>query len=252
VNKRFDAHRQRQALPSSSLEEEEGGGGGGGGGEVDDDETGSLHHHPPTSSHESMSSGVGASSYPSSSSSLNKDKSRKGSIDARILSLVDLINSTHDFFTTSTCSGRIILFTNEFVSKNDDIPLENVDETLGGGSIVGNKKKRIKKKGCTWLMVSHDEVTVPELLDAWRKCHEQLDPDSDICFKLEAAILHIQCRRLSDTKRFMRQQSPAFEIQGWSLEGRTIESRSQLEVPSALKSPSPPSHPQHQAKEAYP
>jgi len=43
---------------------------------------------------------------------LDSDKSRKGSVDERILSLTALINSTDDLFTTSTCSGRIILFAN--------------------------------------------------------------------------------------------------------------------------------------------
>jgi len=45
-------------------------------------------------------------------SSEQVDKSRKGSVDEKILPLVNLINSTDDFFTTSTCSGRIILFAN--------------------------------------------------------------------------------------------------------------------------------------------
>ena len=38
------------------------------------------------------------------------DLSRKGSIDARIHLLVTLLNGSNDFFTTSSCSGRIIIF----------------------------------------------------------------------------------------------------------------------------------------------
>lgn len=41
---------------------------------------------------------------------LNKiDKSKKGSIDNDILNLIKKINSLKDYFTTSSCSGRIIL-----------------------------------------------------------------------------------------------------------------------------------------------
>ena len=35
------------------------------------------------------------------------DQSRKGSIDAPIVDLINFINEHNDFFTTSSCSGRI-------------------------------------------------------------------------------------------------------------------------------------------------
>lgn len=40
------------------------------------------------------------------------DLSRKGSVDAPILDLVNFINAQPDFFTTSSCSGRIIVVDN--------------------------------------------------------------------------------------------------------------------------------------------
>lgn len=46
------------------------------------------------------------------------DFSRKGSIDEAILDLVAFINIQPDYFTTSSCSGRIILFEEvSFVNK---------------------------------------------------------------------------------------------------------------------------------------
>ena len=39
-----------------------------------------------------------------------KDFSRKGSIDDHIVNLVQLINTNESYFTTSSCSGRTILF----------------------------------------------------------------------------------------------------------------------------------------------
>lgn len=38
------------------------------------------------------------------------DFSRKGSIDVKIIDLSIFINNQKDYFTTSSCSGRIILF----------------------------------------------------------------------------------------------------------------------------------------------
>ena len=46
------------------------------------------------------------------------DLSRKGSIDAPIEELIHYINSQKHYFTTSSCSGRIIVFDNvRIVSK---------------------------------------------------------------------------------------------------------------------------------------
>ena len=38
------------------------------------------------------------------------DLSRKGSVDQPIIGLVDHINSLDQYYTTSSCSGRIIVF----------------------------------------------------------------------------------------------------------------------------------------------
>jgi tRNA wybutosine-synthesizing protein 3 len=70
------------------------------------------------------------------------DKSPKGYIDAPILPLMRLINQHSQFYTTSSCSGRIAVY------------CEGVDE----------KKSDAAKstKGGTWLYVTHDPVTLPD------------------------------------------------------------------------------------------
>ncbi|KAK3730036.1 hypothetical protein QZH41_009547 [Actinostola sp. cb2023] len=66
--------------------------------------------------------------------SLNQvDLSKKGSIDEHIVDIVQHINSFTDYFTTSSCSGRICVFS------------EDTDQ---------------KKKSGRWLFVSHDLVKV--------------------------------------------------------------------------------------------
>lgn len=102
INKRFEEHRRRQGLPRE-LEQD-----------VDVVVDVSLdtgnEGHPPTTAYDTTTTTTQASGAG------GEDKSRKGSVDDRIKDLVCLINSTDDFFTTSTCSGRIILFTNVSLS----------------------------------------------------------------------------------------------------------------------------------------
>lgn len=62
-----------------------------------------------------------------------KDKSTKGSWDEEILELLDFINSLDDYYTTSSCAGRIVL-------------------------ISGHDKKQSE-----WLFVSHSLVDVSDI-----------------------------------------------------------------------------------------
>ncbi|XP_054945050.1 tRNA wybutosine-synthesizing protein 3 homolog [Physeter macrocephalus] len=69
------------------------------------------------------------------------DLSRKGSVDEDVVELVQLLNGREQFFTTSSCAGRIIL--------------------LDGG-INGSE---VQKQNCCWLLVTHkpcvkDDVAV--------------------------------------------------------------------------------------------
>uniref|UniRef100_A0A5F5PMM4 tRNA wybutosine-synthesizing protein 3 homolog n=1 Tax=Equus caballus TaxID=9796 RepID=A0A5F5PMM4_HORSE len=59
------------------------------------------------------------------------DLSRKGSVDEDVVELVQLLNGREEFFTTSSCAGRIIL--------------------LDGG-IDGFE---VQKQNCCWLLVTH-------------------------------------------------------------------------------------------------
>ena len=65
-----------------------------------------------------------------------KDKSKAGKIDKDIKKLVDMINSFSNYYTTSSCSGRIILLT---------IP-------------KSGKKNEVK-----WLFTSHNKINFNDL-----------------------------------------------------------------------------------------
>ena len=94
-----------------------------------------------------------------------KDKSRKGSIDSKIKKLVNRINSLEDFYTTSSCAGRILLLT---------IP-------------ESNKKNEVK-----YLFCSHKKIKYSDLKNILSK---KL-PKRIVWFRVEPAILHVACKSL--------------------------------------------------------
>ncbi|XP_002129518.2 tRNA wybutosine-synthesizing protein 3 homolog [Ciona intestinalis] len=99
-----------------------------------------------------------------------KDESRKGSVDSLIVELVDFINAKPDYFTTSSCSGRIVVLT-----TNDS---EN------------NTEHTSAKKGCKWHLVSHVAVKASDVLNCLKSATESTR------LKFEGFIMHINCRDL--------------------------------------------------------
>ncbi|KAJ8038573.1 tRNA wybutosine-synthesizing protein 3-like [Holothuria leucospilota] len=101
----------------------------------------------------------------------SEDLSRKGSVDKPVVKLVEFINSLDQYFTTSSCSGRIVLF----AEKND--------------CDIGPQKK-----GCEWLLVSHDPVQLSQLVNSIKETKKT------VVMKFEAFVLHVQCRSLKDAQ----------------------------------------------------
>jgi len=99
------------------------------------------------------------------------DKSRKGSIDAEIQDIVSLLNSQSDFITTSSCSGRVILFSPKL------------------------KEASNCKEGCRWLLVSHQPVSMEQVTDVLKN-----SDTNAVVLKFEPFILHVLCRRLEDAQ----------------------------------------------------
>lgn len=107
-----------------------------------------------------------------------RDKSKKGFIDEEIVALVETINNCIEYYTTSSCSGRILLY-----------------------STSPDRKKNETK----WLFVSHtlvkEEEEIKELL---MKTHEDI-----VFFRFEPLILHIVCRDLGAAERLLQKCNAA-------------------------------------------
>lgn len=95
------------------------------------------------------------------------DKSKKGELDKRVIPLLNLINFQKDYFTTSSCSGRVVLW-------------------QGSG----------KKNETRWLKVSHDLIEEDFFHD--------LSKEKDLVWlRLEPFIMHVCCQNLESASRLL-------------------------------------------------
>jgi tRNA wybutosine-synthesizing protein 3 len=111
------------------------------------------------------------------------DKSHIGKWDKKIAELCDKINSTDNYYTTSSCSGRIIL-------------------------MIGQEKKGED----LFVFVSHDKVSFDDLKNELDKA---IKKNKKIKFKLEPCILHIACRNLEDAEKLLEKG----KLAGWKKSG---------------------------------
>ena len=102
------------------------------------------------------------------------DLSPKGSVDAPIASLVNRINATPNYYTTSSCSGRIALF----------------EHSSGDG----------RGKGGRWLLCEHNAITLSQLETALHTATTSATTTATTAtaavLRFEPFILSIACRTL--------------------------------------------------------
>ncbi len=99
------------------------------------------------------------------------DKSKKRSIDKDIKPLIDLLNSSKDYYTTSSCSGRILLI----------------------------EKKTDNKKDARFAFAEHKTAD----FKAIKKNLEKLSAN-DVWLKQESIIMHVCCRNLEAAKKLLK------------------------------------------------
>lgn len=133
-----------------------------------------------------------------------KDKSKKGSIDKDVIGIVNSINSKKDYYTTSSCAGRIVLL--EMKSK--------------------------KKNDCDWIFSKHDKVKFNEINDTLEKYNKNQSRELPlkesklketsfescfkypIWFKQQPIILHVACRSLDAAKKLLEAARKVFKHSG--------------------------------------
>lgn len=103
----------------------------------------------------------------------DNDKSKKGSIDKQIKPLVDKINSSPDFYTTSSCAGRIMII----------------------------KPSTGKDKWNTdWLLSTHDKVDLGQVESSLQKI-----PSDPVWFRMEPPIIHLVAKDMDSADILLKQ-----------------------------------------------
>jgi len=110
------------------------------------------------------------------------DKSSKGSWDKKIINLINKINNNAHYYTTSSCSGRIMLI----------------------------KDSEGKKPGL-FVFVSHDKLNFAELMTEINN----ISFKGLIWFKLDSCILHVACKSVSDAVVLLNKA----KLAGWKRSG---------------------------------
>jgi tRNA wybutosine-synthesizing protein 3 len=116
--------------------------------------------------------------------------------------MVSLLNQSLDFYTTSSCSGRIIVISHpdpedgqeEQGQEQGEGDVEGVDVDGRQDKLKGNKPR---KKGCRWLFVSHSHAEALEVRNSLEGAEDSA------LLKFEPFILHVCCKDLSAGKRLL-------------------------------------------------
>jgi len=111
------------------------------------------------------------------------DKSHIGGWDEKIKQLCNKINLTDNYYTTSSCSGRVTLIIEQ------DKKAENL-----------------------FISVYHDKVSLKQLKE---DLDSALKKEKKIKFKLEPCILHVSCRTLEDAEKLCANG----KLAGWKKTG---------------------------------
>ena len=111
------------------------------------------------------------------------DKSSIGDIDKPIAKLCSIINKLDNYYTLSSCSGRIVL-------------IKNLD----------------KKQAGMFVFRSHDKVKFDELKKVLIDAEKNKE---SLIFKQETCILHVCCKTLEDADKLLNKSREA----GWKNSG---------------------------------
>lgn len=148
------------------------------------------------------------------------DLSKKGSIDSLIVDLISLINSSDNYYTTSSCSGRAIIVTQAETLSNYDGNEEIVPTEEDANQGDAKNSVSYSKQGCKWLLSTHDRLSFDSVIscfDTQAKGLQNGDANSEsngdamkkiganetAILKFEPFILHVCCKDLNSARELV-------------------------------------------------
>lgn len=136
---------------------------------------------------------------------LSKDKSKKGSVDELMKPILDKINLLPDYYTASSCSGRIML--SRYGSRKDEtewlfvshdfigeLPLDNLP--LKESQLRNNQRK--EGKGIKNNLLNKS-------IKSFSSKNNKIKNDNDdiIWLKVEPMIIHVCCKNIESANKFL-------------------------------------------------
>jgi tRNA wybutosine-synthesizing protein 3 len=126
------------------------------------------------------------------------DHSIKKSIDKPIEEIFNLLNTHPEYFTTSSCSGRIVVY-NEGRSNKDDSEID------------------------PWLLISHEEISFEQLKSSLSSYLEKHTLANFVSFKFEPMVMHVEARSLEGAQKLLSiAVQSGFRNSGISLSSKRI------------------------------
>ncbi len=113
------------------------------------------------------------------------DRSKKGSVDEHAKPLIDAINAHPDYYTTSSCAGRILLLV--------EPPSQ-------------------KKNEYAWPLVTHEHADPQAFLNT---IHALSHTQGTVWMRMQTVIIHVAARDLTAANVLLRQ----FHPHGWKRSG---------------------------------
>lgn len=164
-----------------------------------------------------------------------KDKSSKGNWDKRIIKLCDKINSLNNYYTSSSCSGRVVLMIDQN-KKEEGLFLKVWHDLISFKELKGDLKvitsppahpknvralhsglkKVVNNKEYLFRNFSDDNFSAECLGKARREAiNDRAKQSNLIKFKQEPPILHVACKSIEDGFNVLRKA----RLIGWKRSG---------------------------------
>lgn len=120
-------------------------------------------------------------------SSVEVDKSPKGTLDTPIIPLLNALNQHPSFYTTSSCSGRISILSQPLLNPTVDA-----------------QKPKKKARGGSWVFVSHDPANPDSILSLLfpsesTQCSVSTE-SSELVFRFEPLIIAVECKDITSAQ----------------------------------------------------
>ena len=151
------------------------------------------------------------------------DKSSKNSWDKNIVGLCDKINGLEDYYTTSSCAGRIVLMKDEDEKRpglfievwHDRIGFEDLKEKLSSlcSEIDGSEPEQVQ--GSSLGKVDKEDNISLTKLNRSASTTSGVEKYENLKFKMEPCILHVACRDLECAQKLFNKA----KLAGWKKSG---------------------------------